>query len=108
MACQGSYSTPLRPQAGDQAVVEVSAGNVGDALARLIDIHQAMGGKLFDNATFVASSTFMSMTRTSATLNSFRRRSRMVMRLPSFPRLRRLISHGKRATRDRDRTSPLR
>jgi len=49
MAVKVHIPTPLRPQAGDQAVVEVSAGNVGEALARLIDIHPAMGGKLFDN-----------------------------------------------------------
>ena len=40
---------PLRPDAGGQAVVEVVASTVGESLAKLFEIHPAMGGKLFDN-----------------------------------------------------------
>lgn len=49
MAVKVHIPTPLRPQAGDQAVVEVDATSVGEALKKLIEIHPAMGGKLFEN-----------------------------------------------------------
>ena len=41
--------TPLRPNTGGQAVVEVIASTVGEALAKLIEAHPAMGSKLFVN-----------------------------------------------------------
>ncbi len=40
---------PLRPDAGGQAVVEVAATTVGESLAKLFEIHPAMGSKLFEN-----------------------------------------------------------
>jgi molybdopterin synthase sulfur carrier subunit len=49
MSVRVQIPTPLRPSAGDQATVEVTATKVGDALNHLIEIHPAMGGKLFDN-----------------------------------------------------------
>ena len=49
MSVQVQIPTPLRPNAGGQAVVEVAASTVGESLAKLIEIHPAMGGKLFDN-----------------------------------------------------------
>ena len=49
MSVRVQIPTPLRPNAGGQAVVEVAASTVGESLAKLIEIHPAMGGKLFDN-----------------------------------------------------------
>lgn len=49
MSVRVQIPTPLRPSAGDQATVEVTASNVGEALNKLIEVHPAMGGKLFDN-----------------------------------------------------------
>ena len=40
---------PLRQDAGGQAIVEVVASTVGESLAKLFEIHPAMGGKLFEN-----------------------------------------------------------
>jgi molybdopterin converting factor small subunit len=41
--------TPMREQAGGQAVVEVAGGTVGEALADLVRKHPGLGPKLFDN-----------------------------------------------------------
>ncbi len=49
MAVKVSIPTPLRPQANDQATVLVEAANVAEALKKLIEIHPAMGSKLFEN-----------------------------------------------------------
>ena len=49
MSVRVQIPTPLLPNAGGQAVVEVAASTVGESLAKLIEIHPAMGGKLFDN-----------------------------------------------------------
>ena len=49
MSVRVQIPTPLRPNAGGQAVVEVAASTVGESLAKLIEIHPAMGDKLFDN-----------------------------------------------------------
>ncbi len=49
MSVRVQIPTPLRPNAGGQAVVEVAATTVGESLIKLIEIHPAMGGKLFDN-----------------------------------------------------------
>ena len=49
MSVRVQIPTPLRPNAGGQAVVEVIASTVGESLAKLIEIHPAMGSKLFEN-----------------------------------------------------------
>ena len=49
MSVKVQIPTPLRPNAGGQAVVEVVASTVGEALAKLFEIYPVMGGKLFDN-----------------------------------------------------------
>ncbi|MCY2946255.1 MAG: MoaD/ThiS family protein [Planctomycetota bacterium] len=49
MSVQVQIPTPLYPDAGGQAVVEVIASTVGESLAKLIEIHPAMGSKLFEN-----------------------------------------------------------
>ncbi len=49
MSVRVQIPTPLRPNSGGQAVVEVSATTVGESLAKLIEIHPALGGKLFEN-----------------------------------------------------------
>ncbi len=49
MSVRVHIPTPLRPNAGGQAIVEVDANTVGESLARLVEIHPAMGGKLFEN-----------------------------------------------------------
>ncbi len=41
--------TPMREQAGGQAVVEVTGTTVREALDDLVRRHPGLGGKLFDN-----------------------------------------------------------
>ena len=49
MSVKVQIPTPLRQIAGGQAAVEVAASTVGESLAKLIEIHPAMGSKLFEN-----------------------------------------------------------
>ena len=49
MSVKVQIPTPLRPNTGGQAFVEVVASTVGEALAKLIEAHPAMGSKLFVN-----------------------------------------------------------
>ena len=49
MSVQVQIPHLLRPDTGGQAFVEVIASTVGESLAKLIEIHPAMGSKLFEN-----------------------------------------------------------
>lgn len=49
MAIKIDIPTPMREQAGGQAVVEVAGGTVREALADLVRLHPGLGPKLFDN-----------------------------------------------------------
>jgi molybdopterin converting factor small subunit len=48
MAIKVDIPTPMREQAGGQAVVEVAGATVREALADLVRRHPGLGPKLFD------------------------------------------------------------